>query len=70
MNLTVWAERNGVARVTAFRWFRAGVLPVPAWKVGGLFSSTNLPARLDRSPRRRFTRGSRQQIRRPTWIGK
>lgn len=36
MNLTVWAERNGVARVTAFRWFRAGVLPVPAWKVGRL----------------------------------
>jgi predicted site-specific integrase-resolvase len=36
MNLAVWAERNGVARVTAYRWFRAGVLPVPARKVGRL----------------------------------
>ena len=30
MNLAVWTERSGVARVTAYRWFRAGVLPVPA----------------------------------------
>ncbi|MGH3677368.1 MAG: IS607 family transposase, partial [Mycobacterium sp.] len=22
MNLAAWAERNGVARVTAYRWFR------------------------------------------------
>lgn len=29
MNLAAWAERNGVARVTAYRWFRAGLLPVP-----------------------------------------
>lgn len=36
MNLAVWAERNGVARVTAYRWFRAGLLPVPAMKVGRL----------------------------------
>jgi predicted site-specific integrase-resolvase len=36
MNLAVWAERNGVARVTAYRWFRAGQLPVPARKVGRL----------------------------------
>jgi predicted site-specific integrase-resolvase len=34
MNLAVWAERNGVARVTAYRWFHAGLLPVPARKVG------------------------------------
>jgi predicted site-specific integrase-resolvase len=34
MNLAAWAERNGVARVTAYRWFRAGQLPVPARKVG------------------------------------
>ncbi len=26
MNLAVWAERNGVARVTAYRWFHAGLL--------------------------------------------
>jgi len=36
MNLATWAERNGVARVTAYRWFHAGLLPVPAWKVGRL----------------------------------
>jgi predicted site-specific integrase-resolvase len=36
MYLAVWAERNGVAWVTAYRWFRAGLLPVPARKVGGL----------------------------------
>jgi predicted site-specific integrase-resolvase len=36
MNLAAWAERNGVARVTAYRWFRAGLLPVPAGKVGRL----------------------------------
>lgn len=36
MNLAAWAERNGVARVTAYRWFRAGQLPVPAQRVGRL----------------------------------
>jgi predicted site-specific integrase-resolvase len=36
MNLAVWAERNGVARVSAYRWFRAGLLPVPARRVGRL----------------------------------
>ncbi|PJE05541.1 IS607 family transposase [Mycobacterium sp.] len=36
MNLATWAERNGVARVTAYRWFRAGLLPVPAQRVGRL----------------------------------
>ena len=36
MNLAAWAERNGVARVTAYRWFRAGLLPVPAVWVGRL----------------------------------
>jgi predicted site-specific integrase-resolvase len=36
MNLAAWAERNGVARVTAYRWIRAGVLPVPAREVGRL----------------------------------
>jgi predicted site-specific integrase-resolvase len=36
MNLASWAHRNGVARVTAYRWFRAGVLPVPARQVGRL----------------------------------
>jgi predicted site-specific integrase-resolvase len=36
MNLAVWAERNGVGRVTAYRWFHAGFLPVPIQRVGRL----------------------------------
>src|SRR5574337_52537 len=36
MNLAGWAERNGVARVIAYRWFHAGLLPVPAPRVGRL----------------------------------
>jgi predicted site-specific integrase-resolvase len=36
MNLAAWAERNGVVRVTAYRWFRGPLLPVPARKVGRL----------------------------------
>ncbi len=32
----MWAGRNGVSRVTAYRWFHAGLLPVPARKVGRL----------------------------------
>jgi predicted site-specific integrase-resolvase len=35
-NLAAWAERNGVARVSAYRWFRAGLLPVPEQRVGRL----------------------------------
>jgi predicted site-specific integrase-resolvase len=34
MNLGAWVERNGVVRVTAYRWFRAGLLPVPGQRVG------------------------------------
>jgi predicted site-specific integrase-resolvase len=36
MNLAVWAERNGVARVFAYGWFRAGLLAVRAQRVGRL----------------------------------
>ena len=36
MNLAQWAESQGIARVTAYRWFRDGKLPVPARRVGGL----------------------------------
>ncbi len=36
MNLAAWAGRNNVARVIAYRWFRAGLLPVPARRVGRL----------------------------------
>ena len=36
MSLVAWAERNGVAGVTGFRGFRAGLLAVPARRVGRL----------------------------------
>jgi predicted site-specific integrase-resolvase len=36
MNVAAWAERDGVGRVTAYRWFRAEVLAVLARKVGWL----------------------------------
>ncbi len=36
VNLKEWAAREGIAYVTARRWFAAGKLPVPARKVGGL----------------------------------
>lgn len=51
MNLAVWAERNGVARVTAYHWFHAGLLPVPARKAGRLILVDDQPA--DRSRRAR-----------------
>jgi predicted site-specific integrase-resolvase len=46
MNLAAWAKRNGVAWVTAYRWFRAGLLAVPARKVGRLIlvDDPSLPA--------------------------
>jgi predicted site-specific integrase-resolvase len=36
MSLAVWVKRDGVARVTAYRWLRAGLLLVSARKVGRL----------------------------------
>lgn len=36
LNLATWAERNGVARVTAYRWFHSGRLPVVAQRAGRL----------------------------------
>ena len=36
MNLKEWAVEQGVAYVTARRWFAAGILPVPAYRTGGL----------------------------------
>jgi predicted site-specific integrase-resolvase len=50
MNLAVWAERNGVARVTAYRWFRAGLLPVPARRVGRLIVVSDPAAETERAP--------------------
>ncbi|WP_330332277.1 IS607 family transposase [Streptomyces sp. NBC_00536] len=34
MNLKEWAKAQGVHPQTAYRWFREGVLPVPAERVG------------------------------------
>jgi predicted site-specific integrase-resolvase len=36
VNLREWAARQGVSYATARSWYRAGKLPVPARKVGGL----------------------------------
>jgi predicted site-specific integrase-resolvase len=38
MNAMAWVQRKGVARVTAYRWSRAGLLPVPARRVGRLIA--------------------------------
>ncbi|GAB1816738.1 IS607 family transposase [Mycobacterium sp. MUNTM1] len=51
MNLAAWAERNGVARVTAYRWFHAGLLPVPARRVGRLILIDDPAASTDRRSR-------------------
>jgi putative resolvase len=34
MNLTEWARAQGISPHTAYRWFREGILPVPAERVG------------------------------------
>jgi predicted site-specific integrase-resolvase len=49
MNLREWAEQQGVHPQTAYRWFRAGTLPVPARKMGKLI----LVGELDSKPERR-----------------
>ena len=36
MNLSDWAERVGVSKFTAYRWFREGTLPLSAEKLGRL----------------------------------
>jgi putative resolvase len=36
VNLSEWADRVGVSKFTAYRWFREGTLPVPARRVGRL----------------------------------
>lgn len=36
MNLSEWADRVGVNKHTAYRWWREGTLPVPARRVGRL----------------------------------
>jgi predicted site-specific integrase-resolvase len=48
MNLAVWAERNGVAWVSAYRWFHSGRLPVPAQRVGRLILVNDATAETSR----------------------
>ena len=36
MNLSEWADVQGIHPQTAYRWFRAGTLPVPARQIGRL----------------------------------
>jgi putative resolvase len=33
MKLAAWARANGVHPQTAYRWFRKGTMPVPAWRL-------------------------------------
>ena len=44
MNLTEWARAQGVAPRTAYRWFREGMLPVPAERVGPRTILVNIEA--------------------------
>jgi putative resolvase len=44
MSLTGWARAQGVAPRTAYRWFREGVLPVPAQRVGPRTILVNIDA--------------------------
>jgi len=36
MNLKEWAASQGISYATARRWYEAGMLPIPARKIGGL----------------------------------
>ncbi|MFF4659502.1 IS607 family transposase [Streptomyces sp. NPDC001381] len=44
MNLTEWAKTQGVHPQTAYRWFRDGMLPVPAQRVGPRTILVNIDA--------------------------
>ena len=59
MNLATWAARNGVARVTAYRWFHSGRLPVPAQRAGRLILVNDAAAETARHRRTAvYARGS------------
>ncbi|WP_205446953.1 recombinase family protein [Candidatus Frankia alpina] len=49
MNLKEWAAAKGIGYTTARRWYRDGLLPVPARKIGGLVvvDAAVAPARQD-----------------------
>lgn len=50
MNLSDWAKQVGVSKITAYRWFREGTLPVPAQRVGRLIL-VNIPSGKEISPK-------------------
>jgi len=47
VNLSQWAEQVGVSKFTAYRWYREGILPVPAKKIGRLILVDAPPANTD-----------------------
>jgi predicted site-specific integrase-resolvase len=70
MNLATWAERSGVARVTAYRWSRAGLWPVPAQRVGRLILVDEAAGSAGPEVARLWMRGCRRRIRERIWIGR
>ena len=49
MNLSEWADRQGIHPQTAYRWFREGTLPVPARQVGRLILVGDLETSISQS---------------------
>ena len=66
VKLAEWARANGVHPKTAYRWWREGILPVPARKVGPARSSSTQPSATAPS-RSVFTLGSPLTISERTW---
>ena len=43
MRLTQWAKQEGVHPKTAYRWYREGILAVPARKIGARTILVDIP---------------------------
>ncbi len=56
MNLAMWAERNGVARVSAYRWFHSGRLQRPSPQILALLLRDPSVGRILVEHRDRFCR--------------
>ncbi len=70
MNLATWAGRNGVAWVTAYRWFRSGILPVPAQRVGRLILVDDPTVLKDRRSRSAVYARVSSADQKRIWIGR
>ena len=72
MNLTEWAQAQGIHVQTAYRWYREGTLPVPARKVGRLILVS--PQTAAGSARMAEGAGLYARVsshdQRPTWTGR